>query len=353
LYHDVGSIVKVGSALLDIATGSASASAATTAAPAATTTSKAPEAVAQGTGRAGPSHKVLTTPSVRKIAKENKIDLTLVRATGPKGRILKEDVLNYLKNGGQTAPSSAPVASSSASTASESAAVSSAPASAGDVKVPIRGVQRLMVKSMNAANQVKHLTLGEEVTFDKMRVLRQQLKHAMSKQGVKLSYMPMIIKATSLALSQYPMLNATVNGDVTEVTHHHNHNIGIAMDTPKGLIVPVIKAVQDKSIAQIAMELNQLQEAALKGTITEAQLSGGTFSLSNIGKSLLSRFYSQALSYVVINHVDWFTGSVGGTYAVPVLVVPQVAIGALGRLQVVPRYVNKHGNPAKLEEIEE
>jgi len=107
-----------------------------------------------------------------------------------------------------------------------------------------------------------------------------------------MSYMPIIIKACSLALKQYPQLNATVNAEATELTIHANHNIGIAMDTPKGLIVPVVKGVQDMSIIDIAAELNKLQEAAAKGTLTEAQLQGGTFSLSNIG-------------------------SVGGTYMVP------------------------------------
>lgn len=129
------------------------------------------------------------------------------------------------------------------------------------------------------------------------------------------------------ALHHYPVLNASITENGTEMIYHSNHNIGIAMDTPKGLIVPVIRQVQHKSVLEIAVELGELQEAAAKGTLTEAQLSGGTFSLSNIG-------------------------SVGGTYAAPVVVVPQVAIGALGRLQMVPRYVNKRGEPADFETIE-
>lgn len=123
------------------------------------------------------------------------------------------------------------------------------------------------------------------------------------------------------------MLNASITESGTEMIYHANHNIGVAMDTPKGLLVPVIKAVQTKSILDIAIELGHLQEAAAKGVLNEAQLSGGTFSLSNIG-------------------------SIGGTYAAPVVVLPQVAIGALGRLQVMPRYVNKKGDPADLETIE-
>jgi 2-oxoisovalerate dehydrogenase E2 component (dihydrolipoyl transacylase) len=173
----------------------------------------------------------------------------------------------------------------------------------------------MMVKSMSAAALVKHLTLGEDVLCDGLVRMRNALKSEAASRGIRLSYMPFIIKATSLALAQYPQLNATVSSDVTEMIYHYNHNIGIAMDTPKGLIVPVIKAVQEKSIFDIALELATLQEAAINGTIKESQLSGGSFSLSNIG-------------------------SIGGTVAVPVLVVPQVAIGALGRMKIVPHYVS-------------
>lgn len=117
------------------------------------------------------------------------------------------------------------------------------------------------------------------------------------------------------------MLNATVNNDVTAMTYHTNHNIGVAMDSSKGLIVPVIKNIQNKSIFEIAQELTILQDCVSNGKVTEDQLAGGTFTLSNIG-------------------------SIGGTYAVPVIVVPQVAIGAFGRQQIVPRYVNPSGGNA-------
>jgi 2-oxoisovalerate dehydrogenase E2 component (dihydrolipoyl transacylase) len=177
------------------------------------------------------------------------------------------------------------------------------------------------------ALQIPHLTYCEEVTFDRMRQLRESLKADLGRRGIKLSYMPFLIKAASQALHHYPVLNSSITEGGTEMVYHSNHNIGIAMDTSKGLIVPVIRQVQQKSILDIAVELGELQEAAAKGTLTEAQLTGGTFSLSNIG-------------------------SVGGTYAAPVVVLPQVAIGALGRLQMVPRYVNKRGEPADFESIE-
>lgn len=148
---------------------------------------------------------VLTTPAVRKIAKENSIDLQSVAGTGPKGRILKEDVLNYIKNGRK---STKPVISESSSptlpsisSSSPITAVSS-PKAGSTTVVPIRGIQRIMVKSMTAALQVPHLGYSEEIVMDSLISLRQQLKHALDKKGspIKLSFMPFILKVTAFNL---------------------------------------------------------------------------------------------------------------------------------------------------------
>lgn len=213
------------------------------------------------------------TPAVRKLAKEYDIDLASIQPTGPKGRVTKEDVLLFVQKGNKSrvplnfAPPSVsdekPFVSKAASSHNDSVASSPRPSGAGDQKVPIRGVQRLMVKSMTAALQVQHLTYCEEVVFDNIKTLRGELKSIFAKKGVKISYMPLLIKATSMALSQFPILNATVNADVTEMIYHENHNIGIAMDTPKGLVVPVVRQVQNKSIFEIARDLNQLQVGSI------------------------------------------------------------------------------------------
>jgi len=340
IHHAEGSIVKVGEALVDIQTTLASDNGKLT-------SEKRQKESTTGTHTKATPHQSLTidddevnnnqtfaTPAVRKIAKENNISLSNIVGTGPKNRVTKEDVLLYLQRGSKSVPS-VTISARTTSNAAASPEVGSFEkinnrnlVQSGDQRVAIRGIQRLMVKSMNAAAQVQHLTYCEEVQFNKFKSLRDNLKGELHKRfGIKLSYMPLLIKATSLALIQYPMLNATVNADVTEIVYHSQHNIGVAMDTPKGLIVPVIKSVQSKSIVEIALELNLLQDAASKSTLTETQLSGGTFTLSNIG-------------------------SVGGTYVVPVLVVPQVVIGAFGRLQVLPRYVDKHGNAASFDLIE-
>jgi 2-oxoisovalerate dehydrogenase E2 component (dihydrolipoyl transacylase) len=311
VYGDEGSIVKVGSALIDIEIeGGDKVEGSST--PAVTepvvNTPEVKESTFSRESAPVSTSKVLTTPAVRKFAKENKVDLTLVNATGVKGRISKEDVISYL-NGDKNESSTTKVVTS-----------------VEDKVVPIRGVQRIMVKSMKAALEVQHLTYSDEIVVDELIAIRSLLKSDAEKMNIKLSFMPLIIKATSLALAQYPVLNTTVNKDCSEMTYHGNHNIGVAMDTSKGLIVPVIKGVQNMSIYEIAKELSVLQEAASKGTITEAQMQGGTFTLSNIG-------------------------SIGGTYVVPVIVIPQTTIGAFGRQQILPRYVDDNGAPASAKAI--
>lgn len=176
-----------------------------------------------------------------------------------------------------------------------------------------------MVKSMNAAWQVPHFGYCDEVRMDGLIDLRQRLKGEADRRGLKLSYMPMMIKATSLALRQFPELNATVDAEATEIIQRGSHNIGIAMDTPRGLIVPNVKNVQDKSLFDVAADMQRLMALAAEGKLGEADLADGTFSLSNIG-------------------------AIGGTYAAPVLMRPQVAIGALGKMQRVPVFGSSSGD---------
>lgn len=187
-----------------------------------------------------------------------------------------------------------------------------------DREVEIRGLQRTMVKTMTQANTIPHFGYCDEVELDQLVILREELKPIAESRGVKLSYMPFILKATSLALKQYPILNSSVNADVTKLIYKASHNLGIAMDTPQGLLVPNIKNVQALSIFEIAGELNRLHKLGLEGKLGKDDLSGGTFSLSNIG-------------------------SIGGTYAKPVLVPPEVAIGALGKIQRLPRFSSDRG----------
>ncbi|KAF1794242.1 Chloramphenicol acetyltransferase-like domain [Phytophthora cactorum] len=201
-----------------------------------------------------------------------------------------------------------------------------------DTVVPLTPIQKMMVKSMNAALKIPHFGYADEIRMDALYELRKELKPLAELRGVKLSFMPFIIKAASLALKHYPMLNATVNESESELTLVAAHNISVAMDTPTGLIVPNVKNVQAKSIIEIAEDLNRLQQLAVAGKLAPSDLTGGSFSFALIRISNI--------------------GSIGGTYMSPVLMVPQVAIGAIGQIQKLPRY-DEEGNvePVRLMKV--
>lgn len=268
--------------------------------------------------------KILTTPAVRKMAKENNIDLSAVGGSGPNGRILKEDILRLLSGGGSTLQQ--PASPARPAFSSPSPASPATPAepqtfkplptrpSAGERREPVRGYGRLMVQSMNESLKIPHFGYSDEVSMGKLDDLRKELKVIGEQYGVKMSYMPIMIKAASIALNEYPILNSSLSDDESEIIFKGDHNIGVAMDTDKGLVVPNIKGVQGLSILEIAGELNRLQADGQGGAgIASKDLEGTTFTLSNIG-------------------------AIGGTYMEPVIAKPQVAIGALGKIQTLPRF---------------
>eukprot|EP01080_Neovahlkampfia_damariscottae_P000122 gene122-4368_t len=254
--------------------------------------------------------KVKTTPSVRRIAREENINLNDVTATGKDGRILKQDVMEYLDNKDK------PKVTTTSQISLEE-----------DEEVPVRGLMRTMIKTMEAANQVPQLGYSDEIYLDELMKFRSTLKKVAEERDIKLSFMPFFIKASSLALKQYPILNSQLNSEKTILTYKKSHNIGFALDTKNGLYVPNIKNVQNLSILEIAQELNRLIKAGQDGKLSEDDLKGGTFTLSNVG-------------------------SIGGTYASPILVVPQVAIAALGKIKRVPIFdENDQVKPANLMNI--
>uniref|UniRef100_A0A0K0EJZ9 Dihydrolipoamide acetyltransferase component of pyruvate dehydrogenase complex n=1 Tax=Strongyloides stercoralis TaxID=6248 RepID=A0A0K0EJZ9_STRER len=260
------------------------------------------------------SGKVLATPAVRRIAWENDIDLTTVNGSGRNGRVMKEDVLRII---GQIPP----LEKVEEKVSRESIVLKE------DKVVPIRGYTRAMVKTMSQALNVPHFGYNDEFYVDKLVQMRKEIKEISKERGVKMSYMPMFIKACSLALLKYPSLNATVDENLENVIYKSSHNICLAMDTPGGLVVPNIKNCEQKTIFEIAEDLIRLHESGKKQQIRKEDLTGGTFTLSNIG-------------------------AIGGTYASPVIFVPQVAIGAIGKIEKLPRF-DRDGNvyPASIVKV--
>lgn len=169
--------------------------------------------------------------------------------------------------------------------------------------------------------KIPHFAYSDEIDMSQLMVLRDQLKGEAANRGLKLTYMPFIIKAASQALKQFPILNSSLDLATESVIYKPYHNISVAMDTPEGLVVPNVKNCDQKSITEIAWDLNELMERGRKNQLRPEDFVEGTFSLSNIG-------------------------IVGGTYTHPCIMAPQVAIGAIGRTKAVPRF-DEQGNIRK------
>ena len=262
--------------------------------------------------------KALASPAVRRRARELGLDISLVAGSGKKGRVLKDDLHAYQH---QLASKAAPTVSASTSREQNTSAThpseSTTPAplrSGGKRTEPIRGIKAAMAKQMSeSVYTIPHFTVSDEIVMDNLIATRAQLKPEFEKNGVKLSFMAFFIKAMSLALKQFPIVNSQVNDDCSELTYFDDHNIGMAVDSKIGLLVPNIKQVQHLSLLEVAKAASQLIDLGREGRLTSSQLKGGTISISNIG-------------------------AIGGTVAVPVINKPEAAIVALGKIQKLPRF---------------
>ncbi|XP_029037360.2 lipoamide acyltransferase component of branched-chain alpha-keto acid dehydrogenase complex, mitochondrial isoform X1 [Osmia bicornis bicornis] len=243
--------------------------------------------------------KVLTTPAVRRIAMENDIKLKDVVSTGKNGRVLKEDILAHLEK---------------ISVGSEKKRAEEKPIA--EKVMPIKGYSKHMWKTMTQSLSIPDFMYSDEYNVNKLMNYRNEAKDFLKQQGISLSLMPFFIKAASKALEKIPQLNAWIDEENETLRVLDSHNIGIAMDTPEGLIVPNIKNVENLSIVEIAKELNRLQQLGRNASIPLKDLSQATFTLSNIGV-------------------------IGGTYTVPIILSPQIVIGGLGKVRTLPRFDDK------------
>ncbi|KPA80763.1 putative mitochondrial dihydrolipoamide branched chain transacylase [Leptomonas pyrrhocoris] len=318
VYVEAGTTAKVGSVLLDIVPEGHEAAPSNSAAQQQSPSSPSSHpAAADAGGRGG--GKALATPATRFLAREHKVDLARVPATGKGGRVTKEDVLRFVAGGPATA--SAPVAATTAAAPTSAATptgttVSGLVTEPGDTVVPIVGVRRGMVKTMTQAAAIATFTFSEDYELTRLIAMRAALKDVVKERSqgkVKLSFMPFFLKAASIAMRQHPDINAHCPPDCAATIRRAAHNFGFAMDTPNGLIVPVIHHVEQKSVLEIAMDMQALIERGKANRLTTTDMSGGTFTLSNIG-------------------------AIGATTTTPVLLPPQVAIAAIGRLQKLPRF---------------
>lgn len=316
-----GQTVPVGTVLFTLATaGAASAKPAAAAAPAAhapvasaTPAAARAPALALAAAPAAPARaadeKVLAAPSARRVARELGVDLHSVAGSGRNGVVRRADVEAFAQNGASRASSS-----SAAPARPQYAPITLAPGER-EARVPFRGVRRKIAEAMVRSKfTAPHFTVVEEVDITQLVALKDQAKALHAASGVKITFMPFIMKATAMALAQHPMLNAHLDESAQEIVRYGYVNLGIAMDTENGLIVPVVKNVDSKSILQIAAELAELAERTRAGKVKPEELKGSTFSITN-------------------------AGNIGGTLATPIINYPDVAILGVHRIMKKPGVV--------------
>ncbi|SHF45603.1 2-oxoisovalerate dehydrogenase E2 component (dihydrolipoyl transacylase) [Modicisalibacter ilicicola DSM 19980] len=257
----------------------------------------------------GPHGRIPASPAVRRLIRELGVRLEDVPGSGKEGRVLKEDVLAFEKRGGKSPDT--------ASTGGETQAAPTGEgrAPAGEARVePIKGMRAVMAKRMvESATTIPHFSYGDEIDVTELLALRERLKPLAEGQGTRLTLMALIMKAMALAVQEYPILNSRISEDGSEIHYQPHCNIGMAVDSQAGLIVPNVKRVEELSLLAIAAEVERLTQAAREGRVSQVDLKEGTISISNIG-------------------------ALGGTYAAPIINLPEVAIVALGRTQQLPRF---------------
>lgn len=261
--------------------------------------------------------KILTTPAIRRLAMEYKVHLQQVRGTGKNGRILKEDVLNHISSLSASSQSNSEIelkapkpVDGQAMTIIEKqpiSKVSKVVPLTEDRMEPFSNVTKAMFKTMTKSLSIPHFGLSDEIDISKLIALRSELKQIALEKNLRLSLMPFFIKAASLALLQYPILNSTINIAAEKIIYKSSHNIGVAVDTKQGLLVPNIKNVNQLNIIEIVQELNRLQDLAQKGQLGMKDLSDGTFTLSNIGSVChLPNNQSFFVGFIYIQHFSFF-----------------------------------------------
>jgi len=257
--------------------------------------------------------KVLATPSVRKLAREKGAVLAEIPATGKNGRITKDDVLQFVSGEATYAADSA----ADVETVEQpvTATTSAAPVIVGDrveERVQLKGVRKVianaMVKSMYTA---PHVTMMDEVDVTHLVALREKAKPLAEQKGVKLTYLPFIVKALVASVKQFPVLNAMIDEERNEIVYKKYYNIGIATDTDNGLLVPVVNDADRKNMWTIASEIKDLATRGREGKLAAHELKGSTITITNIGSS-------------------------GGLYFTPVINFPEVAILGTGRITEKP-----------------
>lgn len=243
--------------------------------------------------------KALATPVARAMAKDLGVDINQVKGTGPGGRVMKDDILNFAQNKGTK------VSAPSGSTVALSTEV-----------VPMSQIRKTIAKNMIASkHNAAHMTIFDEVEISNLDGIRKKFKEDFASRGSKLTYLAFIVKATALALKKFKALNSEMDLENSQMIYKKYYNIGIAVDTEKGLVVPVIRNADKLSIFDISVKIAEYSEKARTGSLTLDDMKEGTFTITSYG-------------------------NIGGKFAVPVINYPQAGILGVGRISKQPVVIN-------------
>jgi pyruvate dehydrogenase E2 component (dihydrolipoamide acetyltransferase) len=262
-----------------------------------------------------PNRRIVAMPSVRKYAREKGVNITLVAGSGKNGRVLREDIDAFLNGGAApVAVEATPEAATQGATTEavqETAKPAPTPIPQGqypETREKMSGIRKAIAKAMvNSKHTAPHVTLMDEIDVAKLVAHRKKYKDVAANKGIKLTFLPYVVKALTSALREFPALNTSIDDATNEIIHKHYYNIGIAADTEKGLLVPVVKDADRKSLFTISNDINELAGKAREGKLAPDEMKGASCTITNIG-------------------------SAGGQWFTPVINHPEVAILGIGRI---------------------
>ncbi|UCZ51886.1 2-oxo acid dehydrogenase subunit E2 [Bacillus shivajii] len=273
--------------------------------------SEEPAAEATQSEEVDESRRIIAMPSVRKYAREKGADIRKVSGSGKNGRVLKEDIDKFLSGNQAVSEEAQTTETKTEEKAAEKQPVKAYTPAQGEAETreKMSGIRKAISKAMvNSKHTAPHVTLMDEIDVTDLVAHRKKFKAVGQEKGIKLTYLPYVVKALTSALREYPMLNTSLDDATDEIVHKHYYNIGIAADTEKGLLVPVVKDADRKSIFAISDEINQLASKAREGTLASDEMKGASCTITNIG-------------------------SAGGQWFTPVINHPEVAILGIGRIE--------------------
>ncbi|GAK07364.1 LOW QUALITY PROTEIN: dihydrolipoamide acetyltransferase component of pyruvate dehydrogenase complex [Geomicrobium sp. JCM 19038] len=252
--------------------------------------------------------RVIAMPTVRKYARENDVNIQQVTGSGKNGRVLKEDIDSFV-SGDQPSADASSDEQTDESTTTETKQTTSTESTVTEERVPLKGVRKAIAKAMvNSKHTAPHVTHMDEVEVSALVENRKKFKPVAAEQDIKLTYLPYVVKAYTSALRAYPALNASIDDENEEIVYKKRFNVGIAADTDRGLVVPVVRDTDRKSVFMLASEITELAIKARDGKLTSGEMQGGTSTISNVG-------------------------SASGAWFTPVINHPEVAILGIGRIE--------------------